>query len=813
MQTLLQDLRYGARMLLKNPGFALIAALTLALGIGANTAIFTIVNAVLLRQLPYPQAERILSVGRDFAGVNQVGSIDDPRFLFWRENQQSFEALAATLPMGAGVNLSGDGLPEFVPAQRVSADFFRVLGVAPALGRGFTAEEDRDGGAKVAVLSDALWQRRYGGDSGALGKTISLSGRNYTVIGVMPPDFRFASAAADVFTPLSPGTSGNAGFNLQVLGRLKPGVTPPQALAEMKLVGERLRAAQPRLMSKQETINVQPYREFLTDSARSQLWILFGAVSFVLLIACANVANLQLTQAAARQREVAVRLALGAGRRRVARQLLTEGVLLALVGAALGLLLAVWGTALLTELAPPSLLPRSEEIGIDGRVLLFTLLAAVVTGLVFALAPVWLASRVDVNSALKESAGKGMAGAGGKRLRGALVVVEIALAVILLAGATLLARTFVNLRGVAPGFDPKNVLTFQMTLTGERYETVAGVADFLQRSFEKLRGLPGVEAVAVTNTLPLDAQYNFPVEFENKPGQITAVQYRTITPDYFRAIGIDLKAGRVVSESDTATAEKVVVVNEAFVKQYMPESNLQGALGQRFYVGRMFGFDQPWRIVGVVADAKQFDLQSAAPSTVFALVLQLANAEGKFLSGQRALKFVLRTTGEPLRLNEAARSAMLEIEPNLPLTRMRSMEQILARSVAQQRFNMLFLGVFAALGLLLSTIGIYGVMSYAVAERTREIGLRMALGAQTRDVLRLIVKQGLALTVVGLGLGLAGAWALTRLIKGYLFGVRATDPMTFAFVALLLALVALVACWMPARRAAKVDPMVALRCE
>ncbi|MGH9837907.1 MAG: ABC transporter permease [Blastocatellia bacterium] len=811
MQTLIQDLRYGARMLSKKPGFTLIAVITLALGVGANTAIFTVINAVLLRQLPFPQAERLMEVGRDYASVNQVGNVDDPRFVFWREHQQSFEALTAQMGMGAGVNLAGDGIPEFVPAQRVSLDFFRVLGVAPALGRGFTAEEDRDGGAKVAVLSDALWQRRYGADGNLLGKMIALSGQSYTVIGVMPPDFRFTSAA-DVFTPLSPGTSGNRGFNLQVLGRLKPGVTPAQARAEMKLVGEQLRATQPRLMGKQESVNVQPYRDTLTATARPLLWILFGAVSFVLLIACANVANLQLTQAAARRREVAVRMALGAGWRRIARQWLTEGVLLALLGAALGLLLAAWGAELLTRLMPSNLIPRSEEISFDWRVLAFTLAAAVVTGLVFALAPAWQAARVDVNSALKETAGKGAAGAGGKRLRGALVVAEVALALILLAGATLLARTFVNLNQVAPGFDPRNVLTFQMTLTGQRYATVAGVSDFLQRSFEKLRGLPGVEMVAITNTLPLDAQYNFPFELESKPGQITAVQYRTITPDYFRAIGIGLKAGRTVAETDTATADKVVVVNEAFVKQYLPESNAQGALGQQLYIGKTFGFEQPWRIAGVVTDAKQFDLASAAPSSVFVPVLQLADAEGKFQGG-RALKFVLRTAGEPLQLSEAARRTMLEIEPNLPLTRLRSMEQIVARSVAQQRFNMQLLGVFAVLGLLLAAIGIYGVMAYAVAERTPEIGLRMALGAQAGDVLRLVLKHGLALTVLGLGLGLAGALALTRLMKSYLFGVSATDPATFAVVAVFLALVALIACYIPARRATKVDPMIALRCE
>ncbi len=807
MQTLWQDLRYGARMLVKQPGFTLITLLTLALGIGATTAIFTVVNAVLLRQLPYPQAERIVAVGAQFS-VSPLNAVDDPRFLFWYEHQQSFEALAAHLG-GGGVNLAGDGLPELVPAQRVSVDFFRVLGVAPAVGRGFTPEEDRNGGAKVAVLSDALWRRRYGGDRNLIGKTIALNGRSYTVIGVLPPDFDFYNT--DVFTPLSPGASGNRGFNLQVLGRLKPGVTPAQALAEMKVVSEQLRAAQPQLMRKQESVAVQPYRENLTTAARPLLFILFGAVGFVLLIACANVTNLQLAQAATRRREMAVRMALGAGWRRITRQLLTEGILLALMGAALGLLLAVWGTELLTQLMPEGLLPRSKEISFDGRVLVFTLTTALLTGLLFALAPAWQMTRVEVNSALKGNAGKGAAGAGGKRLRGALVVAEVALALVLLAGASLLARTFVNLNRVAPGFDPHHVLTFQMTLTGQRYETMAGVSEFIERSFAKLRALPGVEAVALTNTLPLDAQYNFPLELESKPGQIAAVQYRTITPDYFRAVGIGLKSGRTLNETDTAAAERAVVVNEAFVKQYL--ADIGNPLGQRVYIGKMFGFDQPWRIVGVVADARQFDLKSAAPSSVFVPVLQLANAEGKFQSGQRALKFVVRTVGDPLQLSAAARQVMLEIEPNLPLTRLRSMEQIVARSVAQERFNMLLLGVFAALGLLLAAIGIYGVMSYAVAQRTPEIGLRMALGAHERDVLRLVFKHGLALTLAGLGLGLAGALALTRLMKSYLFGVSATDPASFASVAFLLLLVALVACWIPARRATKVDPMIALRSE
>ncbi|MBO0801206.1 MAG: ABC transporter permease, partial [Blastocatellia bacterium] len=508
-----------------------------------------------------------MAVGARFSS-SQLNAVDDPRFLFWHEHQKSFEALAAHMGVG-GVNLTSDGMPELVPAQRVSVDFFHVMGVAPAVGRGFTPEEDRNGGAKVAVLSDALWRRRYNGDLNLIGKNIALNGRSYTVIGVLPPDFAFFNT--DVFTPLSPGSSGNAGYNLQLLGRLKAGVTPTQALAEMKLVSEQLRAAQPELMRKQESVNVRPYREYLTAYSRPLLLILFGAVSFVLMIACANVANLRLTQAAARQREVSVRMALGAGWRRIGRQLLTEGVLLALFGAALGLLLAIWGTKLLTQFMPEGMLPRSNEISFDGRVLVFTMGAALLTGLIFSLAPIWQTTRVDVSSALKEAAGKGAADTGGKRLRGALVVAEVAMALVLSAGASLLARTFVNLNHVAPGFDPYHVLTFQMTLTGQRYETIAGVSEFMERSFAKLRALPGVEAVALTNTLPLDYQYNFPIELEGKPGRISAVQYRTVTPDYFRAIGISLKAGRALNETDTSASEKAVVVNEAFVKEYLAD--------------------------------------------------------------------------------------------------------------------------------------------------------------------------------------------------------------------------------------------------
>ncbi len=777
METLLQDLRYAARMLLKKPGFTLIAVVTLALGIGANTAIFSVVNAVLLRPLPFPQAERIMSVGRDYVGVNQVGPVDDPRFLFWREQSQSFEALSAAMSMGAGVNLAGGAEPEFVPALKVSVDFFRVLGVSPASGRSFTAEEDQAGGEGVAILSDGLWRRRFGADGGIVGKTISINGESYTVVGIMPPGFRFTEPA-EVFTPLRPGRgSGNAGFNLNVLGRLKPGVTREQALAEMKLIVESLRAKEPKMI-------------------------------VVLLIACANVANLQLTRAASRHKEMAVRMALGAGWRRIVRQLLTEAVLLALVGAAAGLLLAAWGTEVLARFIPEGLMPRVDEIGFDWRVLAFTLAAAIATGVVFGLAPALRAARVDLNEALKAGAGKGAAGASRTRLHSALVVTEIALALVLLIGATLLIRTFAKLRSVDPGFDPHHVLTFRIKPSGERYETASQVADFNRRAIERIKNLPGVEFAAAINALPLEGQYNLPVEFEDKLGQMRTVQFRLIAPDYFRVMKIGLRQGREFAEHERE--EHVVIVNDAFARQYLTDVN---PLGQQIFVGRPLGAPQPLHIVGVVGDAKQSDLATDAPPAVFVPDSQVQPELWKLVNRSLAMRFVMRTAGESLSLGSAVKREMLNVDPMLSVTNLRSMEEVLSRSIGQQRFNMLIVGIFAGLGLALTAIGIYGVVSYAVAQRTHELGIRLALGAQVGDVLRLILKQGVLLALGGVAIGLAGAFVLTRVIKGFLFGVSATDPPTFIFVSALLMVVTLLACYLPARRATRVDPIVALRYE
>jgi predicted permease len=537
------------------------------------------------------------------------------------------------------------------------------------------------------------------------------------------------------------------------------------------------------------------------------LWILLGAVSFLLLIACANVANLQLTRAAGRQREIAVRLALGAGTGRIIQQLLTEGVLLAFVGGSAGLLMAVWSAELLKALIPEGLLPAVAEISVDWRVLAFAFAAAIATGLLFGLAPAWQARKVDVNTALKENPGGGGTGRG--RLRGALVVAEIALSLVLLIGAGLLIRTFGNLISVAPGFDPHNVLTCQLTLSGERYDTTDEAAAFYREALERISALPGVEAAAITNKLPLDWQFNMPVVFPNDPDQLQSVQFRMISPDYFRVMKIDVKQGRAFTEADNASARPVAIVNEAFARRFFDGEN---AMNRQLSVGR--GANDPVRqVIGVVGDIKQSGLDRPAPPMVFVPIPQMPDKLLAIVRSFTSAAFAVRTTVAPSGLSEAIKREIAALDPTLALSGISSMEEISGISVAPQRFNMLLLGLFAGLGLALAAIGIYGVISYTVAQRTNEIGLRIALGAQTRDVIRLVLGQGLTLAVFGTVLGLASAFGLMRLMKNLLFGVSATDPLTYAGVAVLLALVALAACYVPARRATKVDPMVALRYE
>jgi predicted permease len=805
MTTFLRDVRYGVRSLRKSPGFTLVAVLTLALGVGATTAIFSVVNAVLLRPLPYPEADRLLYVGQQYRGG--IAGSGEPKFLFWREQSRSFEALACYSGYGgAGANLAGGNEAEYVRGVRVSEDLFRVLGVYPALGRAFTREEDTPGGPQVAILNDGLWRRSFGGDVGVIGKTVTLNGRPTTVVGVMPPHFKFASGA-DLLSPMRARPGANVDPNAEVVGRLKPGVSIEQARAEFKEIAERYRAAFPAQMVEGETVGVQPYQDLFTEGVAKYLWIVLGAVTFLLLIACANVANLQLTRAAARQREIAMRMALGASGGRIVRQLLTEGLLLALAGGAGGLLLAAWVTQLLTGLIPTGLLPQIAEVGVDWRVLAFTLAAAVATGMLFGTAPAWQARKVDVNASLKGNSGKGAPSRG--RLRGALVVAEVALSLVLLIGAGLLIRTFTNLLSVTPGFDPHNVLTFQVALNGERYDTADEAAAFYREALERIGRIPGVEAAAVTNKLPLDWQFNMPVFFPEKPDQPQSVQVRTVTPDYFRVMRIDVRRGRVFNGADDRAAPPVVIVNEAFARKFF---NDRDAMAQAFSVGR--NVDDPIRqVTGVVGDIKQQGLDRPAPPMVYVPALQTSDKLLATLRTFTSTNFVVRTTVEPGSLSPTVKREVAALDAQLPLSHVSTMEEVASRSIASQRFNMLLLGSFAALGLLLAAVGIYGVMSYTVAQSTREIGIRMALGAQARGVLKLVTRKGMALTLTGMAVGVAASLALTRVMEGLLFGVSAADPATFALYSSVLIVVALVACLIPARRATKVDPMVALRHE
>ncbi len=810
LEQLWQDVGFGMRMLRKNPGFTLMAVLTLALGIGANTAIFSVVNAVLLRPLPYPEADRLLYVGQMYrSGISGSG---EPKFLFWREHCQSFEAMATYSRYGgADGNLAGGNEAEFVRTLRVSEDFFRVLGIAPALGRAFAKEEDTPGGPRVAILSDGLWRRQFSANPALLGQSLLLNDLAVTVVGIMPPEFRLGFDA-DLFVPMQARLNVNSDPNAEVIGRLKPGATAAQAEAELKVIAEKYRAAFPEQMQEGESIGAMPYQELAdeelsTSGVAQWLWLLLGAGGFLLLIACVNVANLQLARAAARQREIAVRKALGAGSGRIVRQLLTEGLLLAVISGGTEWLLAVRGTDLLVAMIPRDLLPKIAVISLDWRVLAFTFAVTIATGLLFGLFPAWQARQVAVNTALKENAGKGSAARG--RLRAALVVAEVALSLILLVGAGLLIRTFTNLLVVKPGFDPRNVLTCRVALNGERYDTTNEAAAFYRDALERISHLPGVEGAAITNKLPLDRQFNIPITFPGKSDKVESVQFRMISPDYFRVMKIVVNQGRAFTDADNAAAPPVAIVNEAFAKRFFSGQN---PFAGQLSIGRRLN-DPTRQVVGVVSDTKQSGLDRPALPTVFVPIPQMSD---KLMASVRAFTpayFTVRTTVKPVSLRAAIKREVAAIDATLALSEFSTMEEVAGHSIASQRFYMLLLGLFAVLGLALATVGIYGVVSYQVVQRTSEIGIRLALGAQARDVLWLILGQGLSLAFLGVALGLAGAFALTRLMKSLLFGVSATDAPTFGVIALLLLLVAWLACWLPARRATKVDPLIALRCE
>jgi predicted permease len=807
LETLWQDVHFGVRMLMKNPGFTIVAVIALALGIGANSAIFSVVNTVLLRPLPYKDPDRLVMVWED--ATKQGFPRDTPapaNYIDWRDQNQVFEGMAAIADMS--FNLTGVGEPERIEGRRVSANLFTLLGVEPQLGRAFLPEEDQPGANRVVIMSHGLWQRRFGSDVTIIGKPLNLNGESYTVVGVMPPQFQFPSRTDELWTPIAfpaQEAANRGGHYLKVVARIKPGVTLQQAQTEMNAIAVRL---QQQYSNTNMGLGaaVVPLHEQVVGDIKPALLVLLGAVGFVLLIACANVANLLLARAAVRQKEIALRAALGASRSRLIRQFLTESILLATLGGGGGLLLSLWGVKLLKTFIPENI-SQVKAINIDGRVLLFTLLVSLLTGVIFGLAPATQASKFNLNETLKEGGRDSAAGSRGNRIRGLLVIAEVAVSLILLIGAGLLINSFLRLRNVDPGFRADNLLTMNVILPRLKYADQTRRSAFYAELIQRIEALPGVQSAAVTNWIPLVMQGDsIGISIEGRPDpppdQRNIVVTRVVSPHYFGTMGIESLQGRQFNEQDRADSTGVVVVSETMARKYWPGED---ALGKRIKSGSSASTN-PWlTVVGVVKDVRQFQLNADPKPQMY-----LPYAQTSFLPPRQ---LVVRTKVEPTSLAATVRKTVWEIDRDQPVSNISTMEEVLAESVARQRFSMLLLGIFAGVALVLAAVGLYGVMSYSVAQRTREIGIRMALGAQRRDVLRLVVGHGLKLVLIGVSIGLVAAFILTRVMSSLLFGVSATDPTTFITISMVLMSVALLASYIPARRATKVDPMVALRYE
>ncbi|HXG65438.1 MAG TPA: ABC transporter permease [Blastocatellia bacterium] len=820
MESLWQDIRFGIRGLLKGRGITTIAILALALGIGANTAIFSVVNALLIRSLPYENPDRLvmlwdvnpqLQVGFDLLPVTAANLAD------WRDQNSVFEHVAAFA--AAYFNLTGAGAPERIGGARVSGDFFQTLGAKPIMGRAFFPEEDQPGRNQVVVISHALWRQQFGSDPNLIGKTTTLDGKGYTVIGIMPQGFHFprgnemphymeVPTLSHIWTPfgLSNEQKSNRGSHYYMaMARMKPGVRAEQAQAEMSALAANLEKQHPETNTG-FGVKLQPLQEQLVGKMRVSLLVLLGAVGFVLLIACANVANLLFARSTARQKEIAIRMALGASRLRIIRQLLTESLLLALAGAVLGILLALWGVDLLLAVGPGDI-PRQEEIGIDARVMGFALLLSLATGLTFGLAPALQISRPDLNEALKEGA-RGAAGSLRRnRVRNALVVSEVALSLVLLIGAGLMMRSFLRLQQVNPGFDPENVITMRISQPGPKFGGSGNHAAFFKQVIERIQALPGVEAAGAVSHLPLSGAEeidDFIIEGRppvaiGDPGPMADM--RAVSADYFHVMRIPLLRGRYFTEHDDEDARRVAIISDSLARRFWPGED---PIGKRVNRGDA-DVETDWlTVVGIVADVKHSSLEIESRPHLYFPYLQTPWA---------SMTVVARASADPASLAGALRNEVWAVNKDQPVSDIRPMQDYLAAAVTQRRFNMLLLGLFAALAMTLAAVGIYGVISYSVTQRTREIGIRMAVGAQAGDVFRMVVGQGLALVLTGVTIGLAAAFALTRVMSSLLYEVSATDPVTYTTISLLLTGVAVLASIIPARRAAKVDPMAALRHE
>jgi putative ABC transport system permease protein len=814
MNTLLQDLRYGARTLAKNPGFALVAIITLALGIGANTAIFSLVNGILLRQLPFQEPERLVLVNsRRLASGKYPFTLSD--FIDYRDQNQSLSGIAAYASWSA--NLTDQGEPEQLQGLRISANAFELLGVEAAAGRALAPGDDTPGRQHVVVLSYGLWLRRFGADPQLVGKKLTLNGASYIVVGVLPPQFFFPIPIREVelAVPLAPdadplrGVRASTNF-LRALARLKPGVTREQAEADLTAVAERIRRQYPVANAQKPGVTLSQLREEVVGAFRLALWVLLGAVGMALMIICVNLASLALVRAAGRRREMAIRAALGATRRRLVQQLAIESLLLALIGAGLGLLLAFYGIDLLLALSPETL-PRVSEVGIDFRALGFTLALSLLAGALFGLAPAWQATRVSLNEELK-AGGPGAGGGRQNRARSLLVASELALSVVLLAGAGLLVKSFLRLQAVDPGFEAENALAVRLSLPKAQYPNRAAVAAFYEKLRPRLESLPGVEAVGFVSSLPLSGVFHsIPFTIEGRatsPDEAHRADYRVVDAGYFRALKIPLIAGREFNERDAAETPPVALVSQNLARRHWPQGS---PLGARLRIGDNNQGPRPVEVVGVVGDVKHLSLDGESAPHIYLPIHQTHEDGVAWLTNNQF--WLLRTTVDPLTLSAAARREIRAVDRNAPASSIRTMEQYLAASVAPRRFNLRLLTIFAVAALILAGAGLYGVVSQGVAQRKRELGVRIALGARACDVLKLVIGQGMALAVIGVALGLVAALALTRLMEGLLFGVSATDPLTFMVIAVLLMFVALLACYIPARRATKVDPLIALRSE